>query len=157
MIQIQWAFSEPVDCQSHCHCGRRQGSTGSAEHGRLSGCLWLQLPGGLWAHALVLTFLEESRLRWENLFAVQKVRENISYRSHAPVYLSVPMNYTATNGMSNPGSRPRLSKVVRRRTCNKLSMVPVHMNTLMITLVIVFMVTIVAVVLQRAHNSITQN
>ena len=40
-------------------------------------------PAGRGTHALVCSFMEEGRLNWLDLFAIQKVRESYSYRAHA--------------------------------------------------------------------------
>ena len=69
------------------------------------------------AHALILSMLEESRLTWDDLPGIQKVREDFSYRSHVSSDSNIASHAPAFKGKSNPAVRPNTSRITSRRIC----------------------------------------
>ena len=75
-------------------------------------------PAGRGAHALVLSFMEEGRLDWLDLSAVQKVRESYSYRAHAAgSHDSVAVHSTAGVRVSSSAAGKTDRGTARRRPC----------------------------------------
>ena len=73
---------------------------------------------GRGALALILVMMEESRLSWLNLVAVQEVRDKYCYRS-----VVAPSSSQSAHSMSfsNQNSKPKAVRGAQRRICNNFN------------------------------------
>ena len=80
-------------------------------------------PAGRGAHALVLSYMEEGRLNWLDLSAIQKVRESYSYRAHAAgSHDSVAAHSAAGVRVSSNAAGKTDRGTARRRPCRNYNL-----------------------------------
>lgn len=77
---------------------------------------------GRGAHALVCTLLEEGRLNWLDLSAIQKVRENYTYRALATGSPVVEKVHSAPSARQSSSSNAKANRgTARRRVCRNFN------------------------------------
>ena len=74
----------------------------------------------LGCHALILSMIEERQVTWDDLPAIQALRENYSYRSGANANPAINKGQTSPR-VKSAGSKHRVCRSYNSGTCNKSS------------------------------------